>query len=163
MNKPGYCSTCKRLSTLKDGRCSKCRNPVKGKNSPVVQELVKKAISGKRKTTGEKKMFDEIASERPHVCFITHTPIRNVTPWNCAHVLPKSRAEAFRLNKENLILVQDWVHEIIDKGDIAKLHKYPGFTDYLALKERLHCEYGKLSITQRKELIQASRAKYGVK
>lgn len=117
----------------------------------------------KRKVTGEGKMFKEIAAERQHICFITHTLVRAITPWNCAHVLGKGMHKCFTLYPDNVILVQDWVHDIMDKGDITKLHKYPGFADYIALKERLQSEYSKLSVTQRKAMIAANKEKYGVK
>jgi len=163
MNKPGYCSTCNRLSTLKDGLCAKCRIPVKGERSDtrkLVKELVRTAISKKRTVTGEKAVFDKIIAERPHICFITGTAIRNPSPSNCAHVLNKKNHKAWLLNPKNIVLLQTWVHNTIDQGTLAakeKLHEYPGYAKYLELFEKLKAEYSLLSLDQIKEMIAANK------
>ncbi len=117
--------------------------PIKGDRSvkAVLTNLKKQAIQRKRKVTGEGELFKEIAQERPHICFVTGTPILHLTHWNCAHILSKGSFGALRLVKENIVLVQRWVHDIYDCGDRSKLEKYEGYHKMIEIHDRLIREY----------------------
>jgi len=139
----GRC-TCGKWGWLKNGLCTACRpDPVKGKRTTkeVIQTLKRQAMQRKRKVTGELGLFREIAQERPHVCFVTGTPILRLTVWNAAHVLSKGAFPKFRLKKENVVLVQQWVHDLYDHGDRSKLEKYPGYQKLIELHDKLKTEY----------------------
>jgi len=117
--------------------------PIKGDRSvkAVLTNLKKQAIQRKRKVTGEGELFKEIAQERPHICFVTGTPILHLTHWNCAHIVSKGSNQALRLVKENIVLVQRWVHDIYDCGDRSKLEKYEGYHKMVEIHDRLIREY----------------------
>lgn len=117
--------------------------PIKGDRTvkTVITTLKKQAIQRKRKITGEGELFKEIAQERPHICFVTGTPILRLTHWCCAHVVSKGSVPSLRLVKDNIVLVQQWVHDIYDNGDRAKLEKYEGYHRLVELHDRLIREY----------------------
>lgn len=137
----------------KNGLCASCRpQPVKGPrtNKKVAENLSKKAKTIKRKITGELSVFREIWDERPRVCEVTGTPIKEFSVWCFAHLINKNRYSRYRLRKDNISLVQPWVHTIIDTGDTSKLEKYEGFLRLVEKRERLKSEYyvdGKVSKT----------------
>ena len=126
------------------GFCPRHRpQPIKGDRTvkAVLTNLKKQAIQRKRKVTGEGELFKEIAQERPHICFVTGTPILHITHWNFLHVVSKGSNPALRLLKENIVLGQRWVHDIYDNGDRAKLEKYEGYHKMIEIHDRLIREY----------------------
>ena len=147
--KPGFCVECGCTRLIANRHYMLCiphnqqrlnnqekrPDPVKGPRTPS------KPISRLRKATGEKAVFEEIAKERPHICFVTGTPIRELTVSCFAHVLNKNSFKRYRLNKENIVLVHPWVHECYDKGPRAKLQPYPGYKKLLDLHDRLLAQY----------------------
>lgn len=136
-------SSCYRKANSK-GFCPIHRpQPIKGDRTvkAVLTNLKKQAIQRKRKVTGEGELFKEIAQERPHICFVTGTPILHVTHWNMAHIVSKGSSPALRLVKENIVLVQRWVHDIYDCGDRSKLEKYEGYHKMTEIHDRLIREY----------------------
>lgn len=156
IGKSGKCPGCGYFKKLNaNGKCTDCRpQPIKGNRTTVkdvITTLKRQAIQRKRKVTGELEMFKEIASERPYVCFVTGTPILKLSVWNCAHVLSKGSFPAFRLKKENIVLVQQWVHDIYDRGDRTKLEKYEGYHNLIALAEELKTQYYKENKVRRIE------------
>ncbi len=128
----------------KNELCPSCRpDPVKGPRTvkEVLTTLRRQAMKRKRKVTGEMELFKEMAKERPHICFVTGTPILRLTHWNFMHVLSKQAFPRFRLKKENVVLGQQWVHDVYDKGDRSKLEKYPGYQKLIELHDELKREY----------------------
>jgi len=69
----------------------------------------KKVYKYKRKPTGEKEVFEEIAKERPHRCQICDMAIMDLTPSNFMHVLPKAQNKypKLKLEKQNIVLACD--------------------------------------------------------
>lgn len=58
-------------------------------------------------------LFAILARTRPHICFITGTPIvGGIKPINCLHVLPKGKNQypAWRLNPRNIVFAQAQCH-----------------------------------------------------
>ena len=112
--------------------------PIKGDRTvkAVITNLKKQAIQRKRKVTGEGELFKEIAQERPHVCFVTGTPVNvynqdgrlNVSCF--AHLVSKGSRTDLRLLKKNIVIVLPRVHHIYDKGnrqERAEMEQYEGW------------------------------------
>lgn len=147
--KPGFCVECGCTRIIANRHFMLCiphnqqrldkkkeeKNMNTGKQ--IVTTLKRQALQRKRKITGELEVFKKIAAERPHVCFVTNTPILKLSVWNMAHVLPKSTHPLLRLEPENIVLVQQWVHDIYDHGDRSKLEKYPGYKMLMKLQDEM--------------------------
>lgn len=89
----------------------------------------KKPYQYKRKPTGEKKMFDDIWSKRPHRSFLSGKNIAWVEGTDFyvnvfAHVLAKGKHPKVRLEEENIVLLTPQEHELLDKGTEAERKAY---------------------------------------
>jgi len=110
-----------------------------------------KGLSNVRKPTGERDMFDEIFSERPHVSQLSGKPIGHFKgtdfyPNLFAHVLPKGQYKHYRLNKQNIILLTPYEHILLDQGSEENRAKYGEENDcdwswIYELKVKLREEY----------------------
>jgi hypothetical protein len=80
------------------------------------KEIIKKVKVKPRKVTGELKMFQEIASERPEVCEVCQNKI-SFAPHSFAHVLSKGAYPGFRLYKKNIAVMCFDCHHQYDCGD----------------------------------------------
>jgi len=137
-----------------------CNNPVWGKGyckghqylrQDKVSTGIKKSVQGlKRKPTGEKKIFDEIITERPCKSEVSGFPIYNPGPANCAHVLPKKKYPHFRLKKEAIMLLTIDEHFLVDNGTQAQREAYAirfpscNWDKFYNKAEQLKSEYKKL-------------------
>ena len=85
---------------------------------PKPEKVVKAKVQYKykRKNTGEKELFLEIWSERPHFCQRCFTPIPEPSPIHFAHVLAKgfNKYPKFKLEKFNILLFCPDCHHIWD-------------------------------------------------
>ena len=153
MFKPHYgnCTTCPRENVpivVKSGWCDKCNHKHK-------QD--KKKASGKksgpykyiRKVTGEGDLFEEIASEREWVDYITDEPLKVLTPTQFIHVLPKALNgyPLFKLYKKNIVLGSNETHFKWDKSPRSELRKDPRWNKMFELEEELKEEYKQLKKT----------------
>lgn len=82
------------------------------KNIPVKKP--KKFLSKKRTVTGEGKLFSEIIAERSiggkTYSQVSGELIESPNEFNCHHLLPKGSYPAFRLNKDNIIIISEDEH-----------------------------------------------------
>lgn len=74
------------------------------------RDKVKKSLKSKpMKVTGEKKLFEEIWQERPHVSQVSGKPLlpdfHKLWHWQFAHVRSKGADGNNRLNKDNIVLL----------------------------------------------------------
>lgn len=102
----GCCSHCKKnaLIVVKKGYCQRCNKELKDSKKKA-EGKYKAPKQYVKKKTGELEIFQEIWSERPHICQVSGDPI----PYfdiNCfSHVVMKSLSKKLRLDKENIWLV----------------------------------------------------------
>lgn len=104
----GYCKFCSKdnqLICVRAGYCQKCNHEQKQAKKKADGKSVKKYTYVK-KPTGEKELFELIASERKHECFICKKPLYNLTASNFLHVLPKAlnRYPKYKLYAKNVVL-----------------------------------------------------------
>ncbi|HXP52128.1 MAG TPA: hypothetical protein VN922_19385 [Bacteroidia bacterium] len=112
----------------------KCGDEKKEKKHTPIKQKPKKA-------TGERVMHLEIWAERPHVCFVTETPLgKEPLPIYFMHVLGKGAYPNFRLEKKNIVLGLPEIHEQYDAGTTIN---DPRFKPLLELKQKLKEEYYK--------------------
>ena len=74
-----------------------------------------------------KSLYEEIWLERSHVSYLTNKPIFTPTFTNFAHVVAKGKAEYkkyCREDKENIIILTDYEHYLLDFGKEAKRKEY---------------------------------------
>lgn len=171
---PSSCHPKRREYRKRDGKCAQCvQAEYQMKSAIALQERAKeKAKDGfnsslksstplkrsplkpkRPRNTGEAEVFKQIAQERPHVCFVTGQPIRQLTVSCFAHVLSKAQNKypRFKLYKKNIRLVLPEVHHLIDHGSSDQRQRYKekmatkGVTvdwdGYFALYEELLNEY----------------------
>ncbi len=103
------------------------KNPNKliiGDAKPEKTVKVKKTYKYVKKPTGEKAVFESIWNERPHKCQVCGVAIKEPTPSNFAHVLPKAQNKypKFKLNKQNIMLMCEDCHYTWDfkRGSIIQ-------------------------------------------
>jgi hypothetical protein len=94
------------LLIKKTGLCLNCHS-YKKKIEYLTKKKMKegfKGFAGKRKATGELKIFVEIWNEREHVSEINGEEIPHFDIRCFSHILPKSLYPSFRLDKRNIVL-----------------------------------------------------------
>lgn len=100
-------------------KCQTCLSPedkawLYEQKKAKAKGYAKKTLANKRanyEPTGELDFFNILAKDRPHVCYITGTPITGgIKPINCLHVLPKGQYPAWRLNPRNIVFAQAQCH-----------------------------------------------------
>ena len=89
----------------------------------------KRAISYKRKPTGEKVLFDKLWQDLPHVSFLSGVDLNTFvrTPYfyhMFAHVLSKKQFPDQRLNQDNIIFLSPSEHRMLDQGTIKERKYY---------------------------------------
>jgi len=145
----GICSNpeCQKegIIVVKSGLCGFCNHKAK---------QAKKRAAGKksggykyvRKATGEAELFEEIASEREWVDFVTSEPLRELTPTQFIHVLPKAlnKYPLFKLYKENIVLGSNDTHFKWDNVPRSELKKDQRFDKLFALESQLIEEYKRI-------------------
>ncbi len=98
------CHQKQRLIVVKAGYCAIGNKEQKDKKKKA-EGKYKAPKQYVKKKTGELEIFQEIWSERPHICQVSGDPI----PYfdiNCfSHVVMKSLSKKLRLDKENIWLV----------------------------------------------------------
>jgi len=123
----GDCSNCPRTGVpivVKDGFCDKCH---------YKRKQDKKKAAGKssgpykyvRKATGEKAVFEQVLDNLDEFetrCFVCGIRIALVTHHNFAHILPKGKFPAERLNPEYIKLM---CYNIQGTGCHTKLDFWP--------------------------------------
>lgn len=103
-----------------------------------------------KKATGEADIFREILSERSIggkvYSEVSQELIENPNHFNCAHILSKAQNKypLFKLRKDNIAILTEDEHFLLDHGDRAKL-KADKRWDWLFKKaEELKQEYEQL-------------------
>jgi len=145
----GICSNpeCQKegIIVVKSGLCGFCNHKAK---------QAKKKAAGKksggykyvRKATGEAELFEEIASEREWVDFVTGEKLWKLTPTQFIHVLPKAlnKYPLFKLYKENIVLGSNDTHFKWDNVPRNELKKDPRFDKLFVLEAQLIEEYKRI-------------------
>lgn len=94
------------------GMCKQCyyiKNPPK--------QLNRTKLTYRRKPTGEKKVFEEIWNERPHICVNCKDPLGNeAKTFHFAHIQSKKQHPELRLEKSNIALLCFDCHYQYDHG-----------------------------------------------
>jgi hypothetical protein len=86
-------------------------------------------------------LFKEIWAERPHVSFVSGKPVYFIA-WTFAHVLSKGAYPAFKLKKENIILLTPEEHYKLDH-ETHKAKADKSFDKVFELASKLKTEYYK--------------------
>lgn len=127
----GICSECKRKGRLNaKGVCSECtykKNHGGKSRQQVYRENQRAKPPKKRKVTGEFALFEEIWSERPHICNnckITLSPItRRAFVKMFSHIKSKGAYPELRLDKSNIELLCHDCHDLWEFGDREEFYK----------------------------------------
>lgn len=94
-----------------------------------------------RKKTGELDMFEEIWDERQHVSEVSGEPLGDILdPWFFAHLLPKGSYPAYRLRKENIILLTKKEHTQLDHS-VHTIKNDPNWEFVFRLRDDLKIQY----------------------
>ena len=99
-----------------------------------------------RKATGELDMFKEIWEEREHVSFVSGEPLdkyaKNIETFvkMFAHILSKGAYPAFRLRKDNIVLLTPDEHFLYDMAN-HKIKEDQYWAGVYEMKEKLKIEY----------------------
>lgn len=135
---------------VKVGWCDRCNHRVKNEKKKAAGKKVYTGISKLREPTGEMELFEEIASEREWVDFVTGKPLRQLTPTQFMHVLPKAlnKYPLFKLYKKNIVLGSDETHFKWDNAPRSELRKDPQFNKLFELEAELKEEYEQLKNRQ---------------
>lgn len=136
-------------------KCSSCLTPEDKawlyEQKKAKAKQYKKTIDANKRAnyapTGEGDFFNILAKDRPHVCYITGTPITGgIKPINCLHVLPKGQYPAWRLNPRNIVFAQAQCHVDEHSQPRSVLEGRPdpegsGWKRYFDLQRKLKEEY----------------------
>lgn len=108
--------------------------------------LKRTRIKYKPKKTGQTEIFEEIAAEREWKCFVTGEPLRELTATQFSHVLPKAlnKYPLYKLNKDNIVLLCNWVHHAWDFMPRSELKKNKLFDKLFKLEAELKEKYKQL-------------------
>lgn len=121
-------------------------NPQPKKGTPEKKPkkpLKRSPIKRKYKPTGEADVFAEIAEEREWVCFVTGQPLRELTPTQFMHVLPKAlnKYPEYKLYKPNIQLVINEVHYNWDHTDRKAIRADKRYDKLFKLEKELKENY----------------------
>jgi len=97
----GPCGKDSQLIPVKDGFCQFCNHERKQAKKKASGKSIAKYVFVKE-PTGEKELFEEIATEREWACFVTGEPLRELTPTQFLHVLSKSRTKFYKYSRTSL-------------------------------------------------------------
>jgi hypothetical protein len=116
--------------------------PLKKAKKPIKRTRIKY----KPKNTLQVDTFEEIAEERPWVCFVTGEPLKELTATQFMHVLPKAlnKYPKFKNHKPNIVLATNDVHFKWDHTPRSELRKDPRFDKLFYLEIQLKEEYKQL-------------------
>ncbi len=108
--------------------------------------LKRTAIKKKFTKTGEGGLFEEIAAERPWVCFVSDEKLKELTPSQFLHVLPKAlnKYPQFKLYKKNIVLATNDIHYDWDFKPRSEVRKDKRFDKLFKLEVELIAEYKEL-------------------
>lgn len=122
--------------------CAKCNYEKKQASKKAAGKSTAK-YSFKTKATGQAEIFAEIAEEREWVCFVTGEVLRELTPTQFMHVLPKAlnKFPKFILYKKNIVLATNEVHFKWDHTPRSECIKDPRFDKLFALEAELKQQY----------------------
>jgi len=108
-------------------------NELRKKKSKPTKQYVRKA-------TGELDMFKEIWEERDHVSFVSGKKLKKFDVKMFAHILSKGAYPAFRLRKDNIVLLTPDEHFLYDMAS-HKIKEDPYWAGLYEMKEKLKIEY----------------------
>jgi len=109
-------------------------------SQPKIENKFKKK---KREPTGELVLFKQIYIKKKGKCEITHKPIE-FEPSAFMHILSKGSFPKFRLNPQNIMLVDPEIHFLYDNSSMETLlDQYPEANIIYELKDLLKIEYFK--------------------
>lgn len=79
----------------------------------------------------QKEMFDFIWQTREHKCQISGSNLdlvpENRRHWTMAHLIPKGLYPYFKLNEQNILLIDPLVHQCVDNFTEDMRLKYPNY------------------------------------
>ena len=93
-------------------------------------------------------VFKYVWETNPHVCWLTGVPI-NFAPlssqWisSMAHVLRKGTYTYFKLNPDNIRILQPMVHDLVDnfRPQYRKMYDWVDFDKWFRLQDDMRIEY----------------------
>ena len=108
--------------------------------------LKRTPIKKKHSSTGQSDVFEIIAEEREWVCFVTGEILRELTPTQFMHVLPKAlnKYPLYKLYPANIVLATNEVHYKWDHTPRSELKKDPRFDKLFKLEAELKQQYPKI-------------------
>lgn len=110
-----------------------------------------------RKATGELNMFREIWEEREHRCWITGNVINEPSPQCFAHILGKGGYPKYRLNKDNILLMDPHIHHLQHSlGKSVLIERYPKFLEFFEQQDQMKSKYNELYLNQHNDFRQES-------
>lgn len=114
------------------------KSPKKGKK-PLKRTAIKKSF----KATGEKELFENIATSREWICFVTGEKLWELKPTQFAHILPKAlnKFPRYKLFEKNIVLLSDWTHRQWDFAPRSELKKDDRFDKLFKLEAELKQQY----------------------
>jgi|SRR6056297_1890308 len=89
------------------------------------------------------EMFNFIWKNEPHVCFLTGKPIKKYDLRIMAHCLRKGRYTYWKLNPDNIRLLQPYVHHAVDNYEDHFPEIFPeiDFKKWFDLQEEMKIKY----------------------
>lgn len=120
------------------GKCKRCasKEPKKAKaKKPVIPQA-----------TGELALFQAIWNNRPHICSVCKTNLKDFSVWFFSHILSKGAFPKFRLYDKNIVLKCANCHHLWETQPNEKLlHDNPSWEPIIELHDNLVTEYYKKS------------------
>lgn len=108
------CISCGYGSSTELGKCPACNE----------WGTFAKAVTPKKKMSGQKEMFEEIWKERPHHSELSGKKLlgKSHPQWHhqFLHVLNKGRYPHYKLNKDNILLALPEEHDRQDEFEVFK-------------------------------------------
>lgn len=142
----GYCKFCNKedqLLVVRAGYCEKCNYQQKQEKKKAAGKKSGK-YQYKREATGEKSVFEYVLERDEPKCYVCGEHITLIMAHNFAHVLPKGKYPAMRLNPDNIRLLcfkfGQGCHEAYDTKPHSEL-KGEGWEKLFALRDRLKDRY----------------------
>lgn len=113
------CKRCQKERVIQNSRgvCTECVFELNhgGKTRVEIYTERAKKTPKHSKSTGEKSLFLEIWSERPHICENCKTPLGNEPKvWMFSHIIGKGADKLLRLVKKNIRLLCYDCHYALD-------------------------------------------------
>lgn len=129
-----------------------CNNPIFSHKYCKYHQYLRKDDKYKpykyiKKPTGELELFKDIWNTRPHISFLTSSPLGFFNVSYFAHILPKGKYPKAKLDPENIVLLKTQEHFLLDFGtkEQRKIYEEMHRCDFqiiYELKNKLLIKYG---------------------